>query len=45
MVNFLNAVLEELYVTVTEEKKIKRTQMVKEGITLSLFADNTVLHI
>jgi hypothetical protein len=37
--------LEELYGAVREEKENKRTQMAKERITLSLFADNMVLYM
>ena len=40
-----NIVLEVLATAIREEKKIKRIQIRKEEIKLSLFADDMILHI
>ena len=40
-----NIVLEVLATAIREEKEIKRTQIGKEGVKLSLFADDIILYI
>ena len=40
-----NIVLEVLTTAIREEKELKRTQIRKEEVKLSLFADDMILHI